>query len=162
MATINWGCHKTEDYYLQRYRWFDIRHYGQQWWHHSCKWLKRGSILSETHELWCDPFEDVVVIVLFDLSKLQKYKRELLGYFPDGMSEDLSGWKLTQTLWDKDFHDVEKKVTYIYCWINCQKNFLCLKILFFLSEDFVFVRLYKLVSKVTSTRPEIYELYHWK
>ena len=71
--------------------------------------------MSEKQGLWCGPFEDVVVAVLLDSSKLQKYKRKLLGYSPDGMSADLSGWKLTQTLGDKDFHDVEKKVTYIYC-----------------------------------------------
>ena len=58
-----------------------------------------------SYSLRCDPSEDVVVAVFLNSSKLQKYKRKLLGYFPDGKSEDSSGWKLTRTLGDKDFHD---------------------------------------------------------
>ena len=66
-------------------------------------------ILPWTHGCRSGPFEEVVIGVLLDSSTLQKYKKKRLGYIPDGMPEDLSGWRLSQIFGDKDFHYIEKR-----------------------------------------------------
>ena len=66
--------------------------------------IHANDILSEKQGLWCGAFEDVVVAAILDSLTLQKCKKKLLDYFPDEMSEDLSGWKL-----NSGFRYVEKK-----------------------------------------------------
>ena len=62
----------------------------------------------ETHGFWHGPLDEVVLAVLLDHTTLQKYKKKRVGYVPDGIPDDISGWELSQTLTPQQFCYVEK------------------------------------------------------
>ena len=87
-------------------------------------------------------------------------KKKLLGYVPDRMSEVLSG--LTQDVGGKRFllyKEMKYHISIVRLLIKILFFSACL---FFLCGDFVLVRLYNLVSKVTNAWPDIHYLYKVK
>ena len=63
----------------------------------------------------------VVVSVPMDSPTL-KYKKKCLGYFPDGVTKDLSVWKLSRIFEDKNSYNVKKGST-IYRLLNQYSKF---------------------------------------